>query len=896
MGAQAGVDVDAWVREGGIVVAASERARRALLSAYHRARRAEGLAAWITPAIYDWNSFVRQRWMELATDGRLLLSGTQEQALWARVIAEQGAAAALLREPLRRMAAMAMDGHTLLCAYAPRFLDARARGSWRQDAATFSGWLAEFDEACRREALVSAARLPLELFAHLESSTETRPPLLLVGFDRLLPVQHQLFEKWGRYQSGGAHRHASRLRSFAAPDLQSELEACARWCRAELERKADARLLVVTQNAAARRGEIERMLLQSAADDPMIRFEFSLGVPLASVGIVRAARLLTTWLKHPISEAEVDWLFSTPYASRDPQESTQLHGAMRNLRRRSLQRMQWPLPAFIEMGSAVHATFPHAWAARMANARSTLDQSSQAPRRTIEWAADVPRLLEIAGWPGAHAPTSMEYQALQRFSQVVEDCGALGFDGRRMDWNTFSAELNDALAETLFAPESEDAPILIAGPAESAGLTADGIWFLGAHEDCWPARGAMHPLLPTEVQRDYGMPHSSAQADYELARILTERLLASADDVCFSYARQEDGVETRASRLVAQFAEAPVPLPATLRVTAPPQPLCVPFEDASRVAREPGTVRGGTAVLTAQSQCPFQAFATARLDAQTWDAAEPGLSAAQRGKLLHEVLHAVWRGEPGGLRSLDDLRRAAEIRGFVASHVQRVMQTELDAQAREQLPVRYLDLEAERLTRLVTEWLEYERERAPFSVEKTEFDSIAEIEGVLFKFRLDRVDRLNDGSVLVIDYKTGNVSPKSWELPRPDDVQLPLYAAFGLPKDWNAGGLTFAKIRAGEACFSGCIRDAEATVGRVRNIRTLKDSALRSEALAEWRVNIEQLARDFLSGHAAVDPNDPVKTCERCGLHTLCRVQEHGLASGSDEEGANGEHDSDSAS
>lgn len=203
MGAQAGVDVDAWVREGGIVVAASERARRALLSAYHRARRAEGLAAWITPAIYDWNSFVRQRWMELATDGRLLLSGTQEQALWARVIAEQGAAAALLREPLRRMAAMAMDGHTLLCAYAPRFLDARARGSWRQDAATFSGWLAEFDEACRREALVSAARLPLELIAHLESSTETRPPVLLVGFDRLLPVQHQLFEKWGRYQSGG---------------------------------------------------------------------------------------------------------------------------------------------------------------------------------------------------------------------------------------------------------------------------------------------------------------------------------------------------------------------------------------------------------------------------------------------------------------------------------------------------------------------------------------------------------------------------------------------------------------------------------------------------------------------------------------------------------------------
>lgn len=896
MGAHEGVGVDAWVREGGIVVAASERARRALLKAYHRARRAEGHSAWNTPAIYDWNSFVRQRWTELAADGRLLLSGTQEQALWTRVIAEQGGAAALLREPLRRMAAMATDAHALLCAYAPRFLDGRARGSWRQDAATFSAWLAAFDEACRREALVSAARLPLELISTLAPGTEIRPPLLLVGFDRLLPVQNQLFEKWGRYESAQPHRHASRLRSFAAPDLQTELEACARWCQGELKRQSDARLLVVTQNAALRRGEIERVFLRSAADGRAIRFEFSLGVPLASVGIVRAARLLLTWLKQPISEAGVDWLFSTPYASRDPQESAQLQGAMRDLRRRNLQRMQWSLSAFIEMGVAVRADFPRAWTVRMANAQIALKQASQAPRRTIEWAAEVPRLLEIAGWPGAHTPSSMEYQALQRFTHVVEDCGLLGFDGRPMDWNTFAAEVEDALLETLFAPESEDAPILIAGPAESAGLTADGIWFLGAHEDCWPPRGAMHPLLPTEVQRDYAMPHSSAQADHELARIITERLIASADEVCFSYARQEDGIETRASRLVAQFAEVAVPLPANLKLEAPPQPLSIPFEDTSRVAREPGAVRGGTAVLTAQSQCPFQAFATARLDAQTWDAAEPGLSAAQRGKLLHGVLHAVWRGEPDGLRSLDDLRRVAETRGFVASHVRRVMQTELDAHAREQMPARYLDLEAERLTRLVTEWLEYERERAPFSVEKTEFDSIAEIEGLLFRFRLDRVDRLSDGSVLVVDYKTGNVSPKSWELPRPDDVQLPLYAAFGLPEDWNVGGLTFAKIRAGEACFSGCIKDAEASVGRVRNLRTLKNAALRSEALDEWRANIEQLARDFLNGRAPVDPNDPVKTCKRCELHTVCRVQEQGLANGNHEEGANGEHDSDSAS
>ena len=44
--------------------------------------------------------------------------------------------------------------------------------------------------------------------------------------------------------------------------------------------------------------------------------------------------------------------------------------------------------------------------------------------------------------------------------------------------------------------------------------------------------------------------------------------------------------------------------------------------------------------------------------------------------------------------------------------------------------------------------------------------------------------------------------------------------------------------------------------------------------LAEWRQAIEQLARNFIAGRADVDPRDYPKTCERCGLYTLCRVLE----------------------
>ena len=119
----------------------------------------------------------------------------------------------------------------------------------------------------------------------------------------------------------------------------------------------------------------------------------------------------------------------------------------------------------------------------------------------------------------------------------------------------------------------------------------------------------------------------------------------------------------------------------------------------------------------------------------------------------------------------------------------------------ERMPRRYLELEEQRLTRLVTEWLDYEAARMDFEVAETEVKRTVHIDGLTFDLRLDRIDRLNEDSLLVIDYKSGDVSPKSWELPRPDDVQLPLYAGFALGEDEKLGGLVFAKVRPGKPCL-----------------------------------------------------------------------------------------------
>lgn len=875
MGSMPVQQIDAWLREGGKVVAASERAARALVAAHHRARRAEGQAAWPAPDIQSWQTFLRSAWETSCADGRLLLNDLQEQSLWVEVARAGGQQATLLEGPRHRLAAMAMEAHALLCSYAPRYLQPATRNGWLQDAAAFSGWLKAFDETCRVRKLLSPARLPLELMPLFKKQTVERPPLLLVGFDRILPLQRAFFDAWGPWQEAIHAALAQRICFHRAADEQTELAACALWCGKQLASNPQTRLLVVARDLSRSRGALERAFHRFTGGIAGAAFEFSLGIPLGQVNLARGACLLLRWLAEPIDEHELDWLLSTGQTASSDIEALALTAFQHTLRRRGLERTRWRLQDWI--GQQPRAELPAAWVARMTKARNRLQESTQqhSERSPLEWAELVAQLLETAGWPGARPMASAEFQTVQSWQKTVDTCASLGFDGKRMRWAEFLAALQRTVQETLFAPESSDAPILIAGPAETAGLAADAIWFMDAQEDAWPPRGSTHPLLPLTVQREAGMPHATPQLDWHLADAVTRRLLSSAQEVRFSYAHQSEGVEARPARLIGQYAGAPQPLPAELAAPELAEPQTVLVAEDIRIPFPGGAAPGGSSVLTAQSQCPFKAFATARLRARAWKPAEAGLTAAQRGLLLHAVLHAAWGGPPEGIRTHAELLAITDRRAFVERIARRVLREKMPEGVRDWMPQRYLALEEARLVDLVTEWLTYETKRHPFTVLGTEAKSAPSIAGLNLQLRLDRIDRLNDETLLVVDYKTGDVSPKSWDPPRPDDLQLPLYASFGLEPNTVRGGLVFAKVRAGELAFAGRVRNAKGTLlPDLSGNASLVKTKLTEQDLDAWRDFIEKMAREFVAGHAEVDPRAYPNTCEECGLQAMCRIEE----------------------
>jgi ATP-dependent helicase/DNAse subunit B len=273
------------------------------------------------------------------------------------------------------------------------------------------------------------------------------------------------------------------------------------------------------------------------------------------------------------------------------------------------------------------------------------------------------------------------------------------------------------------------------------------------------------------------MPHSSPQADWNLAHEATQRLLSSAEEVVFSYARQSANTETRPSRLALRLLGAPKTAPQVSQQTH--RDRTESFSDTSRVPFPHSALRGGAGILTSQSNCPFLAFATGRLATEAFEPAASGLNARQRGILLHNLLHRVWAGaERGGISTHSELLQLPSLREFVAGHVWRTMRECFDATRKNALPdrfpARYLELESERLTRLVVEWLEYERKRVPFAVANTEVDSEITVAGLSLKLRLDRIDTVShlqgQSAALVIDYKSSDVGPRVWAGARPENV------------------------------------------------------------------------------------------------------------------------------
>jgi len=355
-----------------------------------------------------------------------------------------------------------------------------------------------------------------------------------------------------------------------------------------------------------------------------------------------------------------------------------------------------------------------------------------------------------------------------------------------------------------------------------------------------------------------------AERDADQARRVTERVAASAGTVVFSYARESVDGRQRASKILEalKLKETTV-----AELLAPENPRVIAnleeVEDVGTVAALPNRViRGGAAVLQSQAACGFRAFAEHRLASTELESVELGMDALESGSVVHSVMEVFWgRVETqDALRNMPVERREEVLDEAIGEGLEKIAQLSAS-----HWDAAYVEMQRNRLRRLLRPWLEQELARPWFSVKRREEKaSDVQIGPLHLNLRVDRVDE-TEGGELLVDYKTGRVATNDWLSDRPDAPQLPLYAVVS---DTELGGVAFARLRVGKEMGWKGFAARDGVLLKPEKLKTQNFAA----QVEEWRKVLTRLAEQFAAGDARVLPKSYPKTCEYCAQRLLCRV------------------------
>jgi ATP-dependent helicase/nuclease subunit B len=909
---------------GATVVTANQRTARTLQRSFEQRKRAAGATSWQPPELLAWDTWTATLWRRMLLDGHaanLLLSTAQEHQVWRSIVAHDSAWNSL--ETVDALAGMAASAWGLLSAYrAHARLRSAASNENTEDTRAFLRWAQAFRRRCERDAYLSEADLE-ETILHaveVEGFSIGSRELLLVGFDKMTPVQTALIaalrdagvtiSSWTPALDAALHLHAAK-------DPEAELQAAACWIRQFLEADASnsARVAVILPSANVERAEVDRIfrevlapeLLPITAGSGAAPYEFSLGQPLARVPMIAVAIDLLRWSKHSghsenaegsqatLPLESVSRLLLSPFFTSDESErGPRAEFDAFELRRSPLLRPEMSLDALIARAeSSRRAVRLGGLLRQLRSLRRTAASifSGDLQRPYADWADAIRQLLQSANWTAsnrdARGEDSITFQARRKWESTLDQLATLDFEGARPSFREALDALHTLLQETLFAPESREAPVQIMGPLEAGGSEFDAVWFLRAGDLDWPVRSSINPLLGWPLQRAAGMPGADTAAEREHARRITQRIAASAPTVVFSYARETSESPQRPSTLLSDLAFERLASITGLDVLQAAGQAAVELEATSDDVRIPlrnPLVRGGASVLKSQAACGFRAFAERRLWSTELETAEPGMDARERGDLVHVTLQRLW----------DEVRSQAELRAMSpedrSAALDRAIAQALDGSseaATSPWETAYVDTQRERLHRLLAPWIEQELARQlPFTVKAREEAMEVAVGPLRLKLRIDRIDATEAGDVL-IDYKTGTASHKDWLTERPDEPQLPLYAMI---TEAQLAAIAFARIRPGKEMGL----DGYAATNIIQDGILPKPAALPFETLddqvAEWRRVLTQLAEDFHAGDARVYPKSYPKTCQHCAQRLLCRLDPASL--GDPEEHAEaGEHE-----
>jgi len=186
---------------------------------------------------------------------------------------------------------------------------------------------------------------------------------------------------------------------------------------------------------------------------------------------------------------------------------------------------------------------------------------------------------------------------------------------------------------------------------DAVGFDFDYLWIMGLDDEHWPLPPQPNPFIPIQLQRQHKIPSALALTQTNHCHRLTELYLRSARNIVLSYAQTNGETPLVPSSLITHIPESSL---TELSLNAAHNIFINSNEMTQKVRAnislneqapplQPDEMpQGGSYILKAQANCPFQAFAALRLGAEPLPDPQPGLDPLERGTLIHHALAYLW--------------------------------------------------------------------------------------------------------------------------------------------------------------------------------------------------------------------------------------------------------------
>lgn len=893
--------LEAAIAANATILVPNSRVRDALLNAY--AQRCDS-EVFRTPTILGIDVWVRRIWALAASHGipafagRQPISSTEESFVWMEIIE-----AAKDRVPLlnpEETARAVSHAYQLLRQWQLEEEQGEVLSSHRviPDIAVFLDWKTEFEAECERRQLISLADClkvinrhclnvgPLPIGNDFCLYNFLSPPPLYAELFAALEKHHSV-QRINSVQSdsgiGGKHLKFDTWRD--------EIDACCEWVETVLSQSPSAHIGLVGELDDTRMREIKRRLNQTLEPQSLLQFDVApnhmnsshADFKLGDEAIIHDGLLMLGLIREDQLSEELCRLLRSPFFLAEQTNWQARFKLERHLRRQLSDRCQLSELQYLAGREDKDYYCPDLTAAfTHLRERMRREPSRLSPMR---WSQLYTQLLEDLGWPGSQ-PSTYQQRVLEQWQEVLRQFAQLTPVLGAIDINKALTSLRSlvsrAEATHRFTPTVN---LSLYSLEEAAGLEFDYLWLLNMNDQVWPPAIAPSPFLPYNLQRDNRMPASHSEVQYEFAvRVFTDLCNSVKTELRSSHHQSSEDEEFRPSSFVAKFEH----------IDAEPgqqivlksfygkhhfrQQFLVQVEDDVAIPLEASeNSLGGHQVLSNQSSCPFRAFALHRLDASPLQPFSTGLSKMARGSAMHIALEHLFQG----INSQEALSRLSDeqIRERCKLSAEQAVGY-LSRNYKALMTPRFKSIEVERTARLLQKFLttqEAEAGRLGYRILELEQKHHWVHNDLHFNLVIDRVDELPDGSLAVIDYKTGKSSPSSatWLADRPDDLQLPFYfTVMAEMREAPVKAVALAHVNAARLDYAGLSADS-AFHGRIK--ATEEERGVKKswpELTHLFTSQITRFASEFKAGLTHVDPANGNATCRYCELAGLCRIDE----------------------